>query len=73
MEKLILYTLRGCGTSERARRELIAEGVEFEERCLNDDPKWIEEASRLAISAPILVRGDRVEVGWKGDIGCAFM
>ncbi|MGB2693998.1 MAG: glutaredoxin domain-containing protein [Dehalococcoidia bacterium] len=73
MDKLIIYTLHGCETSKRALRDLIADGVDFEERCLDDDPKWIEEASRLAISAPIIVRGDRIEVGWKGDTGCAFM
>lgn len=69
MADVIIYTLRTCPTCERARRDLTAEGVAFEERCLDDDPKWIDEASRLGITVPIVVRGDRVEVGWKGELG----
>ncbi|OGO49957.1 MAG: hypothetical protein A2148_07575 [Chloroflexi bacterium RBG_16_68_14] len=69
MADLILYTLRTCPTCERARRDLAAEGVHFEERVIDDNAQWFEEASRLALTVPILVRGDSVEVGWKGEIG----
>ena len=69
MAALIMYTLRTCPTCERARRDLTAEGVEFEERVIDDDSQWYEEASRLALTVPILVRGDKVEVGWKGEMG----
>ena len=64
-----MYTLRTCPTCERARRDLTADGVGFEERCVEDDPRWFEEASRLGVTVPILVRGERIEVGWKGEVG----
>jgi glutaredoxin len=69
MATLIMYTLRTCPTCERARRDLTAEGVDFEERCIDDNGQWFEEASQLAITVPIIVRGDKVEVGWKGESG----
>lgn len=69
MADLIIYTLRSCPTCDRARRDLTAEGVEFEERAVDDNQQWFEEASRLAPTVPILVRGDTVEVGWKGEAG----
>ena len=69
MADLIMYTLRTCPTCERARRDLTAEGVAFEERCVEDDPRWFEEASRLGITVPIIVRDGKVEVGWKGEVG----
>ena len=69
MADLIIYTLRTCPTCERARRDLTAEGVDFEERCIDDNAQWFEEASQLAVTVPIVVRGDKVEVGWKGESG----
>ncbi len=69
MADLIMYTLRTCPTCERARRDLTAEAIDFEERCIDDDPQWFEEASRLALTVPIIVRGGKVEVGWKGESG----
>lgn len=69
MADLIMYTLRTCPTCERARRDLTADGVEFEERVIDDNQAWFEEASRLALTVPILVRGESVEVGWKGESG----
>ncbi len=69
MADLIMYTLRTCPTCEHARRDLTAEGVDFEERMIDDNSRWLEEASRLALTVPIPVRGDKVEVGWKGESG----
>jgi len=69
MADLIIYTLRTCPTCDRARRELTEEGVAFEERMIDDNSQWFDEASRLGLTVPILVRGDRVEVGWKGESG----
>ena len=69
MADLVMYTLRTCPTCDRARSDLTAERVDFEERVIDDDTQWFEEASRLALTVPILVRGDTVEVGWKGESG----
>ena len=72
MPDLIIYTVRTCATCERAVRELAEEGVEFEERDIRKNEAWFEQASRLSISVPILVRGDKIEIGWRGDMGCPF-
>lgn len=72
MADLIVYTVPTCSTCARAVKELVEEGVEFEERDIRKNDAWLEEASRLSISVPILVRGNRVEIGWKGDMGCPF-
>ncbi len=69
MADLIIYTLRTCPTCDHARRDLAQEGVEFEERMIDDDPRWFDEASSLAVTVPILVRGEKIEVGWKGEVG----
>lgn len=68
-EKLIIYTLDSCPTCARAKADLGADGVEFEEREINGNVQWYDEATALAVTVPILVRGDRVEVGWKGESG----
>ena len=72
MADLIIYTVRTCSTCERAVHELTEEGVEFEERDIRFKPEWFEEASRLGVTVPIILRGDKVEIGWKGDYGCLF-
>ena len=72
MADLIIYTVPGCGTCARAVKELTAEGADFEERNIQKNDAWYEEAARLSISVPILVRGGKVELGWKGDMGCPF-
>ncbi len=69
MAELIMYTLRTCPTCERARKDLTADGVDFEERVIDDNVEWFDEASQLGLTVPILVRGDAVEVGWKGESG----
>ncbi len=69
MADLIMYTLRTCPTCDRARQDLTADGVDFEERAIDDNAEWFDEASSLGLTVPILVRGDAVEVGWKGESG----
>ena len=69
MDNAILYTLRGCPTCEKARRGLNQRGVQFEERMVDDNPRWWKEAVALAATVPIFVAGDRVEVGWEGEAG----
>ena len=44
-------------------------GIDFEERVIDDNTAWFDEASRLALTVPILVRGDKIEVGWQGESG----
>jgi glutaredoxin len=72
MSDLIIYTVPGCGTCARAIRELTADGVSFEERNIQRNDDWYAEAARLSISVPVVVRDGKVEIGWKGDMGCPF-
>ena len=69
MDKAILYTLRDCPTCEKARRGLTQRGVSFEERLVDDNPAWWNEAVALAATVPILVQDGRVDVGWEGEAG----
>ena len=69
MERPILYTLRTCPTCDKPRRDLQAAGVDFEERLIDDNSAWYAEAAALSVTVPILVRGERIEVGWKGEYG----
>ena len=68
-ERLIIYTLPSCPTCKRAREDLAAAGVDFEERDITINGAWYDEATDLGFSVPIIVRGDKVEQGWKGDHG----
>lgn len=33
---------------------------------------WYDEAVAMFIAVPIIIRGDKIEYGWKGDTGCAI-
>jgi len=68
--KIILYTTPNCSACDTARADLTADGVAFEERSVMARQEWFDEVLKYSISVPVLVRGDRVEVGWKGDMGC---
>ncbi len=68
-ERTVLYTLRNCPICDRARSGLRERGVDFEERVVDDNPAWYAEATRLSATVPIVVSGDRVEVGWDGEMG----
>ncbi len=69
MPDLIIYTLRSCPTCARAKADMDAGGVEYEERSIDDNAQYYQEAVGLAFTVPILVRNGRVEVGWKGESG----
>ena len=69
VDKAILYTLRGCPTCEKAKRGLSQRGVQFEERVVDDNPTWWNEAVALAATVPIFVSEGQVEVGWQGEVG----
>ncbi len=68
-EKLIIYTTNNCDVCDRARAELIAEETEFEERNVMQDKAWYDEVLKHTIFVPMVVRGDKVEIGWRGAVG----
>ncbi len=70
MSSVIIYTLRSCPTSERAKKRLLERGVEFEERRVDESRTWWDEATKYAFTVPIIIwdNGD-IEIGWEGDHG----
>ena len=68
-EKLIIYTTNGCDVCDRARADLIAEGTEFEERNVMQEKAWFDEVLKYTIFVPMVVRGDKIEIGWRGAVG----
>jgi len=68
-EKVILYTAPTCGVCDDARRGLRAEGIEFEERDVMKKQEWFDDVLKHTIFVPLLFRGDKMEIGWKGAVG----
>jgi len=70
MSTVIVYTLGNCPTCDRARAGLAERGVEFEERRVDENEEWWEEALKYAFTVPIIIsdEGD-VEIGWEGEHG----
>jgi len=71
MADLIMYALRTCPTCERARRDLTEEGVDFEERMIDDNPQWFDEASRLAPRLALIYQYRSNVAYLKGDTRAA--
>jgi hypothetical protein len=34
--------------------------------------EWFDEACRYGISVPIILRGEKVQIGWGRSMGCLF-
>ncbi|TET95981.1 MAG: glutaredoxin family protein [Dehalococcoidia bacterium] len=70
MSTVIVYTLGNCPTCDSARAALAERGVEFEERRVDENEEWWEEALKYAFTVPIIIsdEGD-VEIGWEGEHG----
>lgn len=70
---VIIYTLQGCPVCERAKRALREQGVAFEERRVDQDERWWEEARKYSSAVPVILwREDDVEIGWEGEHGWEF-
>ncbi|HXG41139.1 MAG: glutaredoxin [Dehalococcoidia bacterium] len=70
MARVIVYTLTNCPTSEKAIAALRERGVDFEERRVDENPQWWEEALQYAVTVPIIIWGEGdVEIGWEGEHG----
>ena len=69
MAQMIIYTLTSCPTCAHAKRDLDADRVPYEERKIDENGAYYDEALELGFSVPIIVRDGKVEVGWKGESG----
>jgi len=65
-----VYTLRNCPTSDKAKAALVDRGVEIEERRVDENVDWWDEALKYSLSVPVIIWEDvRVEIGWEGEHG----
>jgi glutaredoxin len=66
-----MYSLATCPTCARARAEMDAQGVEYEERLVDKDPQHQQEVLRLTMqrTVPVFVKDGRVTVGLYGEKG----
>ena len=70
MSAVIVYTLRNCPTSDKAKAALAARGVEFEERRVDENAEWWDEALKYSFTVPVILWEDGdVEIGWEGEHG----
>jgi glutaredoxin len=67
---VIVYTLGNCDVSEKAVQALRGRGVQFEERRVDQNADWWDEALNYSMSVPVVLwdNGD-VEIGWDGEHG----
>jgi glutaredoxin len=70
MPAMIMYTLRNCPTCDKARSVLNERGLEFEERRVDENAEWWDEALNYGMTVPVIIwdNGD-IEIGWEGEHG----
>lgn len=69
MPGIVLYTLTTCPTCIRLKEAWSAEGVKYEERPVDKNQKWLNEALKLSDTVPIILRDGKVEIGFQGELG----
>ncbi len=66
----IVYTLSTCSICANLRAEWTRRGIGFEERRVDQNQAWLDEALRYDDTVPIIVHEDgRVEIGFGGEVG----
>ncbi len=71
MSKPIVYTLRTCPACVRLKEDWVAQGKQFEERQVDENQAWLDEALKYGDVVPIVVYQDgRVEIGYANMISC---
>ena len=67
----IVYTLKTCPSCIVLKEDWEKEAIEFEERQVDEDQKWLDEAREFGDIVPIVVHPDgKVTMGYKDMIGC---
>ena len=69
MSNTIVYTLRTCPACIKLKEDWTDQGIEFEERQVDGNQAWLDEAVKYGDQVPIAVYEDgRVEVGYANMI-----
>jgi glutaredoxin len=67
---VIIYTLKNCDVSDKAVKALRERSVDFEERRVDENAAWWDEALNYSMSVPVILWGNGdVEIGWEGEHG----
>ena len=67
---VIVYTLKNCGTSEKAMTALRERGIDLEERRVDQNADWWNEALNYSMTVPVILWDNgEVEIGWDGEHG----
>ncbi|MEE9285307.1 MAG: glutaredoxin domain-containing protein [Dehalococcoidia bacterium] len=70
MSSVVIYTLRSCPTCDKAMTDMRERGIDFEERRVDDNPQWWDEALKYAFTVPVIIWADGdIEIGWDGEHG----
>jgi glutaredoxin len=66
----IVYTVSTCPACIKLKEDWTRQGIKFEERQVDNNQSWLDEALKYGDSVPIIVYGDgRVQVGYARMIG----
>jgi len=68
-EPVILYTTPECPVCDKARADMTKEGIAFEERDVMKKKEWFNDVLKHTIFVPLVIRGERIEIGWRGAVG----
>lgn len=67
---VVVYTLTNCPTSEKAMTALRERGVDLEERRVDLNAAWWNEALNYSMTVPVILWDNgEVEIGWDGEHG----
>ena len=67
---VIVYTLKNCATSEKAMTALRERGVDLDERRVDLNADWWNEALNYSMTVPVILWDNgEVEIGWDGEHG----
>ena len=67
---VIVYTLKNCATSEKAMTALRERGLDLEERRVDVNADWWNEALNYSMTVPVILwENGEVEIGWDGEHG----
>ena len=68
--KSIIYTVSTCPACLKLKKDWVGQRIKFEERPVDHNQAWLDEALKYADMVPIIVYGDgRIEVGYANMIG----
>ena len=66
----IVFTILNCPACQRLREVWGGQGVQYEERRVDESQEFLDEALEYGSTVPIVVYPDgRVEEGFQGEVG----